>query len=106
MSFTIKQNDTSPSIQATLKDASGSAIDLSGASVSFHMKPLSGDIKVDSSMTITDATGGVVRYDWQSTDTDTVGTYLVEFEVTYSDNSVETFPNNGNLIVNVVRQLN
>jgi len=106
MSFTIKQNDTSPSIQATLKDASGSAIDLSGANVSFHMKPLSGDIKVDSSMTITDATNGVVRYDWQSTDTDTVGTYLVEFEVTYSDNSVETFPNNRNLVVNVVRQLN
>jgi hypothetical protein len=106
MAFTIKQNDTSPSLQATLKGSSGSAINLSGASVSFHMKPLGGDIKVDSPMSVTDASEGVVRYDWGASDTDTVGTYFVEFEVTYSDNSVETFPNSGNLVVNVVRQLN
>jgi hypothetical protein len=57
-------------------------------------------------MTIVDDTNGVVQYDWQVGDTDTVGAYYVEFQVTYSDASVETFPNNGSKIVSVVRELN
>jgi len=106
MSFFIKQNDTSPALLATLKDFSGSAINLTGASVLFHMKDLSGTVKIDQAMTITNATLGLVRYDWQVGDTDTVGTYYVEFQVTYSDSSVETFPNNGNKVVSVVKELN
>ena len=43
MAFNIKQNDTSPSLQATLKDASGTVIILTGASVRFHMKALGED---------------------------------------------------------------
>lgn len=106
MAFSIKQNDTSPSLQATLKDASQTPINLTSATVMFHMKSIDGTIKLDKPMSITDAEGGVVQYDWQSGDTDTVGTYYVEFEVTYSDASVETFPNNGNKVVTVVRELN
>lgn len=106
MAFNIKQNDTSPSLQATLKDASLTAINLTGASVRFHMKNLDGTLKIDSPMDIVDATGGVVQYDWQSGDTDTVGSYYIEFEVTYSDASVETFPNNGNKVISIVRELN
>jgi hypothetical protein len=106
MAFSIKQNDTSPSLQATLKDASLSPVDLTGATVMFHMKSVDGTVKVDQQMTITDDTGGVVQYDWQSGDTDTVGTYYVEFEVTYADASIETFPNNGNKVVSVVKELN
>lgn len=106
MSFRIKQNDTSPSLQATLKDASGAVVDISGSSVRFHMKSVDGTLKVDESMTIVDGVGGVVQYDWVSGDTDTVGSYYVEFEVTYSDNSVETFPNNGNASVTVTKELN
>jgi hypothetical protein len=106
MAFSIKQNDTSPSLQATLKDASLSPVDLTGATVMFHMKSVDGTVKVDQQMTITDDTGGVVQYDWQSGDTDTVGTYYVEFEVTYADSSIETFPNNGNKVVSVVKELN
>lgn len=106
MAFSIKQNDTSPSLQATLKDASQAPINLTGATVMFHMKSLDGAIKIDTEMTITDERNGVVKYDWQSGDTDTVGTYYVEFEVTYADASVETFPNNGNKVVSVVKELN
>ena len=106
MAFSIKQNDTSPSIQATLKDSAQSPVDLTDATVMFHMKSVDGTVKVDRQMTITNASGGVVQYDWQAGDTDTVGTYYVEFEVTYADASVETFPNNGNRAVSVVRELN
>lgn len=106
MAFNIKQNDTSPSLQAILKDASGTAISLTGASVRFHMKALDGTVKVDAAMTVTDNLNGVVQYDWQTGDTDTVGSYSVEFEVTYLDNTIETFPNNQNLTISVVRELN
>lgn len=106
MAFSIKQNDTSPALQATLKDAALAPIDLTGATVKFHMKSLDGNIKVDTAMTITNNEGGVVQYNWQAGDTDTVGTYYVEFEVTYADASVETFPNNGNKVITVVKELN
>lgn len=105
MAFSIKQNDTSPSLQATLKDASLAPIDLTGASVQFHMKSVDGNLKVDSAMDIVTPTSGVIQYDWQVGDTDTVGTYYVEFQVTYADLAVETFPNNGNLSVNIVKEL-
>lgn len=106
MAFSIKQNDTSPSLQATLKDASLTAINLVGATVRFHMKSVDGTLKIDQPMTVVTPLEGIVQYDWQAGDTDTVGTYYVEFEVTYFDNSVETFPNNGNKVVSVVKELN
>lgn len=106
MAFTIKQSDTSPSLQATLQDADGNAININGASIRFHMKAVGGAVVIDQPMTIVNAAGGIVKYDWQSGDTDTAGTYYAEFEVTYSDLSVETFPNNTNETILIIPQLN
>lgn len=106
MAFSIKQNDTSPSLQATLKDASLDPINLTGASVRFHMKSLEGTMKVDKPMLVVDAQNGVIQYNWVDGDTNTAGTYFVEFEVTYADDAVETFPNNGNKVITVVKELN
>lgn len=106
MAFTIKQNDTSPALQATLQDYAGNPINLVGATVRFHMKGLDGSIVVDAPMTITNAAGGVVRYNWQAADTDTVGTYYAEFEATYSDLSIETFPNTDSIAIVITPELN
>lgn len=106
MAFSIKQNDTSPSLQAALKDAALTPINLTGATVRLHMKSVDGTLKIDQPMTVVTPLQGIIQYDWQTGDTDTVGTYYVEFEVTYSDASVETFPNNGNKTISVVRELN
>jgi len=38
MTFYVKQNDTSPAMLATLQDADGNAINLTAASVRFHMR--------------------------------------------------------------------
>lgn len=95
MPFYIKQNDTSPNLDATLKDAAGSAIDLAGATVRFHMRAIGASAaKVDAAATITDSDAGQVRYVWSAGDTDTLGSFEAEFEVTYGDLSVESFPNN------------
>jgi hypothetical protein len=106
MAFYIKQNDTSPSMLANLTDGDGNAINLTGATVNVHIKDLEGNIKIDRTIEIPDPLIGRVRLNWQAGDTDTVGTYYVEFECTYNDGSIETFPNDGNVTLIVVRELN
>jgi hypothetical protein len=102
MSFVIKQNDTSPALLATLRDAAGAAINLTGATIRFHMRR-SGrtTVTVDAAATIVTADSGAVRYDWDAADTATAGVFEAEFEVTYSDASIETFPNNKNIPVTI-----
>lgn len=105
MAFYIKQNDTSPSLRATLKDGQQQAVDISGSEVKIHVKSAGGTLKVDETMTVVDAASGVVQYDWQEGDTDTPGSYYLEFQVTYSDGSIETFPNSTNEVLYVQSEL-
>ena len=93
MKFYIKQNDTSPSMLATLQDANGVAVDLSDATVNFYMGNINGNV-VDSIATIVDAEAGQVRYDWVALDTSDSGMYQAEFEVVFIGGTKETFPNN------------
>lgn len=92
--FYLKQGDTTPALRATLEDGSGSAVNLTGAGVRFKMdEPRGGGNVVDDTVTVQDASGGVVEYTWKATDTETPGRYRAEFVVTYQDSTVETFPN-------------
>jgi hypothetical protein len=103
MTFYVKQNDTSPAMLATLQDADGNAVNVTGATVRFHMRAVgSTQVVVDEAATIVTALDGLVRYDWQAADTDTIGSYQAEFEVTYADSSVETFPNDGYIRVEII----
>ena len=96
MAFRIKTNDTSPKLSVTLTDALGTPIGLAGCAARFHMKAFgASSLKIDAEASIEDAVNGIVEYSWQAGDTDTAGTYYGEIEVTYGDNTVETFPNNG-----------
>jgi hypothetical protein len=103
MTFYIKQNDTGPAMLAILQDANGNAINLTGASVRFHMRSVGGgNPVVDAAATVVTPISGIVRYNWAAADTDTVGTYQAEFEVTYADASIETFPNDGYIAVQII----
>lgn len=104
MSFYIKQNDTAPSLKATLKDGDGNVINLTDASVRFHMRTVGGASSVvDAAATVNSpATAGVVQYDWVAADTVTTGAYQAEFEVTYGNSKIESFPNNGYIRVQIV----
>jgi Rib/alpha/Esp surface antigen-like repeat protein len=102
MSFYIKQNDTVPSLRAALENGSGTAVDLTGATCQFHMRPLgSTTITVDAVAQIVNEATGIVQYNWIAADTDTIGSYQAEFEVTYPDGTIETFPNNGYIRVEI-----
>ncbi len=101
----IKKGDTETPLEAALQHNS-SAVDLSNASVQFYMKKPSSDTpKVDSAATVTDAANGNVKYKFDVSDVDTVGVYLAEFKVTYSDDDVEHFPNDHWLNVKIVKTL-
>lgn len=93
--FYIKQNDTSPKLEAFLQDDKGRPVNLTGSTVLFHMR-LTSDLlaKVSSgSVTLEAATKGHVSYSWSSSDTDTAGIYQSEFQVSFVSGAVETFPN-------------
>lgn len=96
MAFNLKQNDTSPSLQTTLLDGDGLPVNIvDNSAVRFHMRAAGGTVKIDTDAVVVNAVSGIVRYDWTATDTDTAGTFQAEFEVTYSDGKIETFPNLG-----------
>ena len=88
--FYIKDSNTSPTITQTLKDAAGVGVVLSGASVRIHVNNRRGTNVVDAAATIVTAASGIVSYTFAALDN---GAYEYEFEVTYADSTIETFPN-------------
>ena len=101
--FKIKQNATKPPLRVTLKDSDGLPADVTGASVVFSMRVQpTGTTKVDKqSVTVNDASAGDLQYDWTATNTNTADVYEGEFQVTYADSSVQTFPNDGYILIDV-----
>ncbi len=102
--YTIKRNDTRPAINVVLSDAAG-AINLTGAkAVHIYLRSDTKLIKTGA-MEVTDAAAGKAKYVWQAGDLAVEGTYKMEFEVTWEDDSVQTIPNDGYLSLEVVADL-
>ena len=104
--FVMSQNDTSPIIQITCKNSAGTVVPVTGASnIQFEMWTQDkATKKVDDNVntSIVDGPAGQINYTWQTGDTDTVGTFLSRFIVTFADGSIETFPNGGRYIKTII----
>ena len=99
--FYIKANDTASFITRDLKDAFGAPVNVTGAAVVFSMrvKP-AGTLKVTrQTCAIVSGGTGRVRYEWIADDTDTADEYEGEFQVTYANGKIQTFPNDGHIPV-------
>lgn len=103
--FKIKRGDTGPSMLYRLLPTS---IVLTGATVVFNMRSDGGEENVvDRSPAVIEVATGTptLRYDWLPSDTEEAGTFNGEFEVTYVDGSVETFPNSGFITIIIAEDL-
>lgn len=99
MPIEMKRGDTAPFARVTLTDANGQGVNLEGASVviiaadaNTKLELFHGNATVTQNGSGTDGTAGQVEYEWQQGDTDEEGNYIVEFEVTYSNGEIQTFP--------------
>ena len=112
-SFTIKQGDLAPPLQAALTDSAGQPMNLTGnLGITFQMKlrqhadNVAVALKVDAAgAAVGDPTLGVVEYDWVGADTDEVGDYIAEFKVVQSDGKPRTVPNPTFISVRVVSDI-
>ena len=99
-SFFLKQDDTAPVFQYTVLDEDSVAINLTGATVTFYMQDENGiEVITAGSVTITDATNGVVEYQWLAADSDVAGIFFAEFVITFSGGTIRTSPDPGSIQV-------
>jgi hypothetical protein len=106
--FSIKQGDTLPTLTATLVGADGVTPQvLTGATVRLSLRAKDQTLVLNRvPCTIVNAAAGQVSYAWQPTDTAVARTLTGEFEVTFADASILTFPNDTGFMVAVVAQVN
>jgi hypothetical protein len=87
----MKQGDRQPKLQADLN------VDLTTAtSVVAKLRRFHQTTVLSKTMTVTDQVNGIVETDWGAGDTDTPGTYAVEFLVTWSGGTTQRFPQASN----------
>lgn len=101
-----KRGDTAPDFVCVLLDGT-TPVDLTAASVRIFVRRVStGVLVVDAAGAIVaPATDGRVRYEWGAADLAASGGYVAEWEVTFSDGKIQTFPGRGHLTLEVTDDL-
>jgi hypothetical protein len=94
MSLTFVQGDTAPDITAIIheEDDPTSIVDLSTVEeLRFQMRRQDDHrYTVNAAATVIDGPNGKVSYSWGANDLAVPGTYLVQWEVTYSGGRIQT----------------
>jgi hypothetical protein len=93
----LTQHDLQPTYKVTVVDSSAVAIDLTSAVIRVNMRLEDSTAltlnRSTAGITITSATSGQFEYAWQVGDTDSTGTFDIEFEVTPNTGGKFTIPN-------------
>jgi hypothetical protein len=112
--FEIKRGDLLPVIQATLRQENDKGemvvIDLRTAiSVHFILRNMgTNQLKTRALADILDAINGVVRYNWVTADTNTVGNYRCEWEILWPGSPTskpQTVPTDSYNTVDILQDL-
>jgi hypothetical protein len=102
--FCIKTSDQLPELEATLERKDGTAVDLTGCSVSLvWVNRTTGARKSGNAVVV--STAGDVKYSWVSGDLPVPGDYQAEWVATYPDGKTETFPNYSYIEIKVLASL-
>lgn len=100
--FVIKRGDLEPAITATIRDATGTVVNLTGATApTLVLKPIAGGsaLRYTTGTSVLSAAGGRITHAWVSGETATAGSYFAEWEVTWPSTRVQTFPTEGTFSV-------
>lgn len=101
----IKQGDLTPNLTITCSGTDGSVADLSAASTVQVVCRREGAATPLFTRAATGTAAGVVTYEWQDGDTDTVGRLLFEVLVTWPGSKPQRFPAASYLPVDVIANL-
>lgn len=104
--LSIKRGDTVPALMIRLADGAGDPVNLTGATVRV-IGWRDGEVVINDaepSKSTTEA-GTIVTHEWTAEETAVLGRIYAEVEVTYDDASVQTFPADGFLTIEVVPDL-
>lgn len=94
--FYLKELDTSPTLEATLRDSSDNPVDLTDATVEIRVaEPRGGANIVQDTTVVNDPANGEISYTFSSTETEEHGRYRLSFRVDFPGSGVESFPNKG-----------
>jgi len=106
--FSIKRGDVGRVIDAILSDAdTGTAVDLTGATVTAVLKHSSTEAVQTAACTIVGAaTNGRVRFTSVANHSATVGRLSVEWEVNFGGGVITTYPSSGYSTIHVTSDLN
>jgi hypothetical protein len=96
----LKRNDTKYNILYTLQHPTKDPVDLTGASVRFVMGK-GNKLITNAPADILNASTGEVVYEVTEQDTLLPGAWQAEFEVTFADGKVKTYPNSGYIQVTI-----
>lgn len=93
LDFTLAKDARLPDLEVQLLDGS-TAVNLTGATLTFSMVTEAGVVKVSSAAAaLSDAPNGKVKYEWAAADVDTEGTFFGQFTITVSAKDYRV-PNN------------
>lgn len=98
--FKIKTDDTLPILEATLLDAAGAAVNLTGTTVTFIYSDPAGAVTSNAATIVTPLTGEV-SYTFTAAQTAAAGFGQGEFSVDFGGGSVQTFPTEENIVVQI-----
>lgn len=102
----VKRNDTYGNVTEQLLDENLAPVNLAACTVKFNMRTKTGAAaKVSANATIVSASTGIVRYQWQGTDTNTSGEYRAEWQVTFPSGQIQTYPNDGYSTITILPDL-
>jgi hypothetical protein len=85
----IPQGQTHVLLSLTWKDDTGTAIDLSGATITARIQPLHGTGGASTgAITVVSAPAGTLTYKFATTEVATTGTYQIQFKAVYADATI------------------
>jgi len=104
--FIIKQGDTRDYLRVPLQGSDGNPAQIAAATVKFNMRQGKKVVVDHGTVFIIDVPTATVEYRWATADTAIAGSdFEGEFEVTYSDGTIQTFPDDVNIPIYIQQQV-